>query len=272
MTSRFSTTAASEAFESGTTRAAQPLLLRGRDGHRRRHLGGPRAALERQFAHHPILFKAIGRQLSAAGQYTKRDGKVEGSGLSRELGRGQVDDNSVERTLIARVDHGPLDAVRALFDGCLGPSHENGLGSGSGRERQLRRPPISLQCPTTRTYAIWPTWNCPHAGPRFLLSVASALCLHLPCPASPRSHALRGGYDTHMSLRQLSIRIVSPGMIRRVGIGQDRSRASDQICCVSARIQTPRNAPFRSSYSRLVVRGNENAYKYRIAYTPVTWC
>ena len=60
------------------------------------------------------------------------DGEVEGSGLFRELGRGQVDNDSVERTLISRVDHRPLDSVRALFDSRLGQSHENRLGEVAG--------------------------------------------------------------------------------------------------------------------------------------------
>ena len=114
ITSKFSTTAASAALESGTTNHGA-LFVCGGNGHRQRPFGRSRAAFERQFTDDRVMFEAIGRQLAAAGQ-PQRDWEIKRGGLFREFSRGQVDDHTVEWALIARVDHRPLDPMRAFLD------------------------------------------------------------------------------------------------------------------------------------------------------------
>ena len=42
--------------------------------------------------------------------------QIEGGGIFRQVGRGQVDDDAALRALKAGVDHRPFDAVRAFLD------------------------------------------------------------------------------------------------------------------------------------------------------------
>lgn len=57
--------------------------------------------------------------------------------IQMESGRGQIDDNAIDRAMIAAVDEGPLDAVNALFDGPFRQAHNDRLGHCAGRNIDL---------------------------------------------------------------------------------------------------------------------------------------
>ena len=78
------------------------------------------------------VLEPVGRDLPAAGQNAERDRQIERRRLLGQLGRGQVDDDAIVRAQEARVDHRPLDAVRALLDRRFGQADEHGLGQRPG--------------------------------------------------------------------------------------------------------------------------------------------
>ena len=125
----------------------------------------------------------------------------------------QVDDDPVERPLIVRVDHGPLNTLRALFDGRLGQSHENGLGRGGWRDVDfdVHRDRLNSQPRERMQFG--------QHGMALLLARVSCSASRCTVPASPLprkppTRGLRGGGDTHMSLWNLSTHPAWPARAR----------------------------------------------------------
>ena len=121
----------------GHDQPAEVLVLGGGHGHRQGPFGRPRAAVQGQFADDRVLGERLGSDLSAADERAHGDRQIERGGILGQVGRGQVDDDAALRALKARVDHRPLDAMRAFLDGGLGQSDQNVFGQTAGRDIDL---------------------------------------------------------------------------------------------------------------------------------------
>ena len=75
-----------------------------------------------------IIAGPVEGDLAAGQQQSQGNRQVEAVGVLLQIGRSEVDDDPVDRTTISRIDDGALDAVRALLDGGLGQSDQDGLG------------------------------------------------------------------------------------------------------------------------------------------------
>ena len=136
MTLRPSTTAASGALAAGTSRPSR-LLGGGLQGHGQDALDGPGLAGEGQLADDGERAGPLEGDLAAAQEQAQGDRQVEPAGVLLEVGRGQVDDDPVDRPAVSRVDDRPLDPVRALADGRLGQADQDRLGLDGERDVNL---------------------------------------------------------------------------------------------------------------------------------------
>ncbi len=134
-----------DAFDDGRFRRAfgrhdQPsdrLVLGRGNRHRQGPLGRARGAVEGQFADDGVLGELFGGHLPAADERAQGDRQIERGGVFGQVGRGQVDDDAALRALEARVDHRPLDAMRAFLDGRLGKADQDLLGQSAGGDIDL---------------------------------------------------------------------------------------------------------------------------------------
>src|SRR5271157_5891790 len=108
----------------------QPIatLGDGLEGHREDSLDGPGLAGEGQLADDGVVAGPVEGHLTAGQQQPQRDRQIEAVGVLLEIGRSEVDDGPVHRATISRIDDGALDTVRALLDGGLCQSDQDGLG------------------------------------------------------------------------------------------------------------------------------------------------
>ena len=108
---------------------------------------------------------------------------------------------------------GPLDAMRALFDGSSGSPTKNGLGGDPAAETSTSTGE-SPQCPTARNVCNSANMDLPSCWPACALQRRIRTVPPPPLPRKPRSHGSCGLSDTHMSPCVVSTR---PSVARQCG-------------------------------------------------------
>ena len=111
-----STTAAPTAFSAGTISPRRVLSSAVAIAIDKAPLVGRVPAVEGQLADNRVLGERLRSDLPAADERAQGDRQIKRSGIFRQVGRGQVDHDAALRALKARVDHRPLDAMRAFLD------------------------------------------------------------------------------------------------------------------------------------------------------------
>ena len=96
------------------------------DGERQTPLDGLDGSVERQFAHHHILFKLVGRYLTIGSHHSHADGHIVKRTLLTHIGRGEIDGNSTTRETHSRFAQSALDAVTAFLDSRIRQADHNG--------------------------------------------------------------------------------------------------------------------------------------------------
>ena len=92
------------------------LSARGQ-GHRENPLDRAGFAGQAQFADDSEVSTALDVELAASHQQSQRDRQVESAGVLLQVGGGEVDDDTIDRPLIAGVDDRAFDTMRALANG-----------------------------------------------------------------------------------------------------------------------------------------------------------
>ena len=131
-----STTAASGALAAGTSRPSR-FSAAACKAMARTPLRGRVSPVRASSPTMAIRTGPVEGDLSAAQEQSQGDGQVEAAGVLLQVGRGQVDDDPVDRAAITRVDDRALDPVRALAHGGLRQAHQHGLGLRRERDVNL---------------------------------------------------------------------------------------------------------------------------------------
>ena len=138
----------------GAARAVprMPVLLGGGHGHRQRALGGPRRAVEGQFADDGVFASRSAAICPLPARMPRAIGRSNDAASFGQIGRGQVDDDAILRALEAGVDDRPFDAVRAFLDGRFGQADQHRLRQAARRDIDLDLDRQARRCPGAKRF------------------------------------------------------------------------------------------------------------------------